>query len=90
MNLYKKYPWRIFLSFLNKKNLEILMRIQRIQISKIQIKKVYNYLSKIRTKMNYKQRKRVKDIYSHHQAAQKINYSFKNFDNQDSTPNIKP
>ena len=51
MNLYKKYPWRIIQSFLNKKNLKILMRIQRIQISKIQIKKVYNYLSKIRTKM---------------------------------------
>jgi hypothetical protein len=40
--------------------------------------------------MNYKQRKRVKDIYNHHQAAQKTNYSFKNFDNQDSTQNIKP
>ena len=58
-------------------------------MTRIQIKKVYNYLSKIRTKMIYKQRKRVKDIYSHHQAAQKINYSFKNFDNQDSTQNIK-
>jgi hypothetical protein len=39
--------------------------------------------------MNNTQRNRVKNTSNHHQVAQKTNYFFRNFVNQDFTPNTK-